>query len=198
MKLQLIVRTLVHSYGPTVLKRCLWNTEFANGRWDCLEATLGDCVYHYIEKYVRGGSILDLGCGSGSTGNEIDVKAYTHYTGVDISDVAIGKAREQSWKNNRLEKNCYSQGEIFTYVPSQLYDVILFRDSIYYVGERKIVKMLNRYSRYLTNNGVFIVRMWNGVERFRLFVEAIESNFFTLEKYVSRHPDAVVIVFRKV
>jgi SAM-dependent methyltransferase len=58
------------------MKRRLWNREFANGRWNFIENTSGDLIYGYIEKYCRGGSILDLGCGSGNTDCELDGDRY--------------------------------------------------------------------------------------------------------------------------
>src|SRR5262249_14350925 len=163
------------AYGPPCLKRRLWNHEFSSGQWDCLDSTPGDCVYPFTEKYVNGGSILDLGCGSGSTGNELDATKYQDYTGIDLSNVAIEKARRKTEENKRGEKNRYHQSDIFTYVPTKQYDVILFRDSIYYVDRAKIVGMLNRYAQYLKKEGTFLVRMWNGAERFRPIVDAIES-----------------------
>ncbi len=58
-----------------------------------------------------------------------------------------------------MERNRYVQSEMFSYVPTQQYDVILFRDSIYHVSRGKIKAMLARYSKYLKEGGIFIVRM---------------------------------------
>ncbi len=190
-----VLRGLLQAYGTEKIKGYLWNIEFSRGRWDGLDKTPSDCVYQYIEKYADIGSILDLGCGSGSTGNELDATTYEHYTGVDISDVAIAKARKRSEENRRADKNRYFQSDIFSYVPTRQYDVILFRDSIYYVPSRKIKGMLDRYSKYLKRGGVFIVRMWNGNDKYRPIADTIESNFEVVERYLSDQPKAVVIVF---
>src|SRR5262245_18919549 len=95
-KVRNIVRGFLQAYGTTKVKRHLWNTEFSRGRWDCLDRTPCDCIYPYIEKYANNGSILDLGCGSGSTGSELDAIIYRYFIGVDISDVAIEKARRRA------------------------------------------------------------------------------------------------------
>src|SRR5882672_10957138 len=157
-KIRNILRALLQGYGTESLKRRLWNVEFARGRWDCLDRTPGDCVYPYVEKYAKKGSILDLGCGSGSTGNELDPTTYQDYTGVDISDVAIEKAKKKTEENSRGDRNGYFQSDLFSYVPTTRYDVILFRDSIYYVPLRNVIPMLSRYSNHLKESGVFIVR----------------------------------------
>jgi SAM-dependent methyltransferase len=193
-KVRNVLRGVLQAYGPQNIKRRLWNTEFAGGRWDCLESTPGDCVYEYVERYANNGRILDLGCGSGSTGNELALNAYREYVGVDISDVAIAKAILRTDQNGRAGKNSYMQSDIFSYVPSGRFDVILFRDSIYYIPRPKIVGMLRRYARYLTGKGVFIVRLWDGGDDNRL-VDVIESSFETVEKHAAESK-AVVLVCR--
>ena len=191
-----VVRARLQSYGTKAIKRSLWNREFAGGRWDCLESTPGDYVYAFVEKYASQGSILDLGCGSGSTGTELDVQAYQHYTGVDISDVAIDKARRRSEGSGRGDRNRYVQSDIVEYVPSQSFDVILFRDSIYYVAPRAIHSMLDRYASYLTPRGVFIVRIAGRPDRFRHELDVIDGKFDVVERRLYDDPEAIVTVFR--
>jgi len=187
----------LQAYGTPSIKKFLWNVQFSGGKWNCLNTTSGDCVYAYVEKYARDGRILDLGCGSGNTGNELEAKAYRHYTGVDISDVAIETARRRTGENRRANKNIYFQSDLLTYAPTQPHDVILFRDSLYYAPMAMIGPMLERYSRYLKERGVFIVRLWGwGGSKQDTIVAIIERNFEIVEKHVSQEPKAVVIVFR--
>ena len=94
-----------------------------------------------------------------------------------------------------MDKNRFFQSDVSSYVPSQQFDVILFRDSIYYVTRPNIRPTLERYSKYLKPSGVFIVRMDGGNKRGSI-VDIIESNFNLLEKRVHEQPDAVVLVFR--
>jgi len=189
------LRALLQAYGTRRIKKRLWDGEFAQGRWDCLDRTPDDCVYRYLERYARNGSILDLGCGSGSTGNELDTARYDHYVGVDISGVAIAKAEERTAENGRTDSNRYRQSDIFSYVPDRQFDVILFRDSIYYVPHRQINAMLQRYAQYLEEGAVFIVRMADG-DKYRDIVETIETHFAIVDRHVADDPKAVVLVFR--
>ena len=190
------LRGLLQAYGPEHIKRRLWNSEFSGGRWNCLDETSGDCVYPYVETYANHGSILDLGCGSGSTGNELAAGACRQYMGVDISEVAIEKARRRTEENRRADSHRYESADIFSYVPSQTFDVILFRDSIYYVPHGKIVRMLERYALYLRPGGVFIIRMSNGTGKYQAIVESLETRFDVVEKHVSDRPPAIVLIFR--
>ncbi len=189
-------RRMLQTYATKGVKRILWNTEFSGVRWACLDNTSGDCVYHYIQKYANQGSILDLGCGSGNTGVELDSSAYQDYTGVDISDVAIRRAKAKTEEHGRKGKNQYVQDEILSYVPSQQFDVILLRDSIYYLPTSKVKAMLSRYGRYLKENGVFIVRLWSVRGRYRVIEELIRKDFRVIDRTVSDRVDGVVMVFQ--
>jgi SAM-dependent methyltransferase len=192
-----VLRGLLQGYASANVKRALWNNEFTSGRWDCLQSTPGDCVYSYTEKYVNNGSILDLGCGSGNTGNELDVTKYQCYTGVDISDAALEKARLRSRDNLRADKNHYFQSDILNYVPSQDYNVILFRDSIYYIPPRQIRGMLDRYAKCLSEGGVFIVRICDVSGKYRAIVDIIERHFQIVEKRLFEDSRTLVIAFRQ-
>jgi len=189
-------RDLLQTHGSSGTKQKLWDEEFANGRWNCLDTTTNDCVYPRIESASRGGSILDLGCGSGSTANELDESSYRDYTGVDISEVALDKARRRTEENGRGEKCRFIQGDVMTYTPDKQFDVVLFRDSIYYIKRPRIKATLMRYAHWLKDSGVFIVRIWDGRGKLRQFIEILESHFDIVEGYRHEESDAVVLVFK--
>jgi SAM-dependent methyltransferase len=195
-KVRNVTRALVQTYGPESAKRRLWNGEFAEGRWNCLDDTAGDFLYEHIHRAAYGGSILDLGCGSGSTGTELDPAAYGSYVGVDISDVAIEKARRRSDAAGRRFKNRYLQSDIGSYVPDRQFDVILFRDSIYYLPAQQVIPTLRRYASYLEPQGVFIVRMFDTRGKYAALVRTIETHCTILERHVSPHSGALILICR--
>ena len=39
------------SYGPSGVKRLLWDAEFSGGKWNFIDNTAGDCVYPHIERH---------------------------------------------------------------------------------------------------------------------------------------------------
>jgi SAM-dependent methyltransferase len=155
-KVKNFIRKLKQKWGSPNTKRRLWNQEYSNGKFNRTENTGGKWTYELIEKYSNNGNILDLGCGSGNTGNELEVSKYHHYTGVDISDVAILNAIQLSQRMNRTEKNHYCQSDISSYVPRCRYNVIIFRDSIYYIPRLQLRGVLEHYSNFLNDKGVFI------------------------------------------
>jgi SAM-dependent methyltransferase len=194
-KVENALRGLLQRYGTEPIKRRLWNRQYAQGRWKCLDTMATDCVYPHLEGHARNGSILDLGCGPGAVRNELKAEAYCTYTGVDICDLAVEKARSRTVANRRADKNVYFQSDIFSYVPQQQYDVIFFGDSIYYFPHQQIAEMLERYSNYLKPNGVFIVRSWLLKDRHRTIIHNIESAFDVVEKRLYHNAALCVIVF---
>src|ERR1700722_13338141 len=142
-------RIFLLSYGPTSVKRVFWDKEFAGGKWNFIDNTVGDCVYGPLERYAAKGDILDLGCGPGNTANELSVSAYSTYVGMDISEEALIKARTRTKECGRTDKNRFERGDFLSYVPPQKFDVILFRESMYHVPLGKVKKTLDRFSEYL-------------------------------------------------
>ena len=56
---------------------------------------------------------------------------------------------------------------------------------------------LDRYSQYLTANGVFVVTLSrDSTRRFREIVGWIETNYRVVEKYSAETADALVVIFR--
>jgi len=194
-KVRNAVRGGKQRWGTAAMKRSLWNDEFSSGYWESLENTADDMVYSYIKKYCGTGSILDLGCGSGNTGCELDATSYRTYTGVDISDVALQKAGRRSELNNRREKNSYVLSDIASYIPDTDYDVILFRESIYYIPAHKIKPTLERYSRHLKQNGVLIVK-WHDEKVAETLTPLLQENFRIIERSPPNNAGSLVIIFR--
>lgn len=176
-------------YAATDTKKRLWDREYASGKWACLENPSGGALSGFVEKYAGQGTILDLGCGPGTTAVELAGNGYASYTGVDISEVAIQKARERSAD----KRNEYRVSDIFDYVPERTCDVIVFGDSIYYVAEWRIASMLDRYSGYLNPSGVFIA--WIRGPKPAIHA-TIEKRFHVVEKHWYGDSQVSVLVFR--
>ncbi len=121
------------------------------------------------------------------------------YVGVDISENALEKGRRRSASGGRGEKNTFEQGDFLTYVPSQQFDVILFRESMYHVPLGKIKTLLDRYAQYLRQGGVFVVRMnatGGKLGRPKAMVSVMATEFDVLERKEHGPGGPTVIVFR--
>lgn len=199
------VRGFLLSYGPSTIKKRFWDKEYSEEKWAFAYNTVGDCVYSHLEKHIANGSILDIGCGSGNTATEM-APTYRSYLGVDISEAALAKARKRSEECGRGNKNAFEYGDFLTYVPAGEYDVILFRESMYHVPLGKVKATLDRYSVYLKDGGVFVVRLFassseraDGKDKHRpaAMLSIMESEFDVLEKERYEVPGRpTVVVFR--
>jgi SAM-dependent methyltransferase len=195
------MRGALASYGPSNIKKTIWDREYYSGKWNFNDDTADDCLYPYLEEYARNGSILDLGCGSGNTANELASSAYGSYLGVDISDTALDKARKRSEANGRAVKNSFLRADFLKYVPDQRFDVILLRESLYHVPLGSVKATLDRYSKHLEQAGVFVVRIAtkeNGQIKSRpaAMLRVIESGFDVLKRGQYGESGATVVVFR--
>ncbi len=200
------VRGFLLSYGPSTIKKRFWDKEYSEEKWAFAYNTVGDCVYPHLERYSANGTILDIGCGSGNTATEMAETSYRSYLGVDISEAALAKARKRSADCGRQNKNSFECGDFLTYVPTGQYDVILFRESMYHVPLGKVKEILDRYSVYLKEGGVFVVRLFassgdrpDGKDKQRpaAMLRIMEAEFEELEKARYDVPGRpTVMVFR--
>lgn len=195
-QVQNILRASLQKYGSEAAKRRLWNSEYATGRWNCLDNSSDQNASRLIEKYARSGGILDLGCGTGTIGIAISRAAYGFYTGLDVSDVAIEKAKQRAEESGRGDCNEYFRSDILSYEPTRRYDVILYGDSIYYIPEGKIPSMLERYSAFLAEDGVFVARLFEASGKRLEIIDMIQSRFHVLESYLDQQTLAYLVVFQ--
>ena len=106
---------------------------------------------------------------------------------MDVSTTAIQEAKERRNSPEFQFVSC----DIETYIPPERhYNVIAFKDSIYYVPFYRLKKVLGRYRGYLYDDGVFIVRIADG-RRYENIVKLIESSFHVLENF--RYPGSAIV-----
>jgi len=181
--------------GPSFLRARIWDKEFNSGQWDYLDSTKDDYIYGYLQNYAAGGKILDMGCGSGNTGTELPYDSYSTYDGIDISTSAVRRAEKRSEMQGRQQKNRYFIGDILTFTPDEMYDVILFRESMHYFSTRKVVKILGQYKKHLTDTGVFVVRLCDRL-RYWEILSVIRKRFRVLGEHPHPTTNAIIVIFR--
>ncbi len=181
-----IIAAFVKRWGSPRARQSVWNSEYQTGKWtydrNGQNNEAQEPIYKFLHKYGESGSILDLGCGSGMTALEMK-NTFRCYTGVDVSDVAIEKARSAiSDEPDRTKKVQFFVSDISTFVPNGRFSVILFRESIYYVPQLRIKGMLARYCSHLLPEGVFLVRICDR-DRFRKIIDLLETELQVIETY---------------
>jgi SAM-dependent methyltransferase len=185
---------MLKRWGPERVRNKLWNAEFSAGQYAHIESTGEDYIYGVLERYLNGGSILDLGCGSGNTGVELSRSAYSNYVGIDVSSIAVEMARRRSNEAGRAS-NTYAVADIGAYVPTNIFDVILFRESLYYIPIGRVPSVLSRYASFLKKNGVFVVRIWDQ-NKHRELVDTVSNGSCVVERVPHDLSAALVLVLR--
>jgi len=187
--------------GSEAAKRRVWNAEYNKGEWDYLDADTAkpdenrDPIYRYLNKYCVDTSVLDLGCGAGTTAL-LMTDAYREYVGVDISTVAVEKARARLAQNpQRAGKVTFFASDILSFVPGRKFSTILFRESLPYFPVKQIVDLMRRYSDYLAADGVFIIRIYDK-RAYREIVETLEKQLDVVEKYEPEGTLNIMAVYR--
>src|SRR5437870_5493416 len=132
----------------SMVGRVKWNIQYLFGYWKYIDNPPEPDLANAINSNSRSGSILDLGCG---TGNTVAVLAdYTYYEGVDLSAVAISKAR----KRYANTKTTFVVANIIDFQPQSQFDVIVLSEVIYYIKLADVGNFLRRYKRSLKDGGV--------------------------------------------
>ena len=134
-----------------------FDREYAAGRWKYLaglsEAPRYGVISAYCAEMCSGGGLLDLGCGEGILARWLHANSINRYFGVDFSAAAIDRARA-----NFSDQHVFAVGDVASYAPQSLYDVIVFNEVLYYFERPQDI--LGRYGQYLRPGGHFIISLW--------------------------------------
>ena len=109
--------------------------------WHISRARFRDKVLRRcLKRFVRNKSVLELGCGEGHLTQAVFYKARS-VTGVDISDVAIGRAKSLNLANARFEN------ADLLHTAFNGYDVIAAIECIHYLSHRDQGAFLEKVAR---------------------------------------------------
>lgn len=194
-----ILRAVLKRWGASAVKRKIWDDEYAAGKWKAIDPQdrreRRDIVYGPVEFHARGGDVLDLGCGTGSTAVEME-DVYHSYLGVDISPVAIHRAEQLIRQDHeKAASTAFVAADIASFLTDRRFDVILYRECLYYFSLAQIKLILARHARYLRPGGVFIVRLHDR-QHFQKIVSYISRTYPVIEQLVPSSESTIVLVFR--
>ena len=195
-----ILNAVLKRWGAASTKRRIWDAEYKSGKWHHLDPNdraeaQRDLIYKALERYSEAASILDLGCGTASTAVELRAE-YASYLGVDISEIAIEQATKVIKQDlQRSLKARFEVSDILRFGPEGTFNVILFRECLYYFPRYEVKTMLEHYSRFLAPGGVFIVR-FHDRRKYESLVSLIEREYEVAERLAPASATEVVLVFR--
>lgn len=126
-------------------------------------------------------TILEIGCGTGESVEYLKDKRVKHYTGIDISEAAIVKARSRHHENN------------ISFLKMDMSKPLLFKDasfdevfSIYGIGwSKNIQKTLSEIYRVLKPGGIFTFSWDHYLAR---VIEERDGKIFFQNSYNTERP----------
>jgi 2-polyprenyl-3-methyl-5-hydroxy-6-metoxy-1,4-benzoquinol methylase len=151
-------------YEPMSQGKELLDAQYARAEWDYLRSIGETPRFGIVSSYCRvlasGGSVLEIGCGDGILLEQLDRSRYSHFTGVDISSVAIDRAAAL-----QDERAVFVCADAETYVPDRSFDVVVFNEVLEYFNDPLALVM--RYEPFVNPGGHFIVSMFAGINTVR-------------------------------
>lgn len=138
-----------------------WEHQFAAGKWDRLQenqpntAELARLISEFAQ--AKGGPIrvLDVGCGNGGLARLLVGRSDIAYTGIDISEAALGTARAAA------------PGFSFIAVDAEqpppdmgTYDVLVFNEVLYYMNPDRVLPRYRIHAAPDARVFVSVIRFW--------------------------------------
>jgi 2-polyprenyl-3-methyl-5-hydroxy-6-metoxy-1,4-benzoquinol methylase len=156
--------------------QALLDAQYAASEWDYLRSITEAPRFGVVSSYCRllapRGALLEIGCGEGFLLEHLDRSSFAHFTGVDISSVAIERARALE-----DERTTFHRAEAETYEAERTYNVIVFNEVLEYFDDP--LALVRRYEAYLEPQGHFVVSMFAGTvtARTRYIWRRLESRY---------------------
>lgn len=174
--------------GEAIRKKC-FDEKYLSGDWNFADNP-DSALAVVVEKYAARGHILILGCGSAAVVGGLSRDSFQTILGIDISPEAINRASRQKSEAVRFEV-----GDIAKYKCGRKYDVILFSESINYVGSLRRKRLLKYLAENLTGQGKIIVTIAQS-ERYANILKMIRQNFEVAEDSNFKDSQRRLLVFR--
>src|SRR5580704_15021259 len=113
------IHYLATRFGPARLRGMAFDEKYKRGDWNFSED--GAEMPLVVSKYLHGGDLLMLGCGSATLLGQFEPGAFRSVLGLDLSEEAIRQAREI-----KRENISFQVADMVTFPCPRPYDVILF------------------------------------------------------------------------
>jgi 2-polyprenyl-3-methyl-5-hydroxy-6-metoxy-1,4-benzoquinol methylase len=132
-----------------------WEQEYESGSWEFLngrgEAPRYAVVADQIQTHPGRISLMDVGCGEGVILRYLDLNKIRRYVGLDLAQTPLDRIVP------RRSQDRYICSSLEDYSPDEKWDVILFGEVLYYVGDP--VDQLRKFEASLNDDGFFVVSM---------------------------------------
>lgn len=153
----------------------IWEKFYSNTPLDKIpwQKAKADYLIEIIEKEkVRPGLTLVLGCGTGINSVYLAKRGFD-VTGIDISETAIGYARENAKKENVNIDFIVADATDLSFLKDKEFDFILDWANLHGIDEEKRDQYIDQIVGHCKTGGKFVLRCFSKYELDKDFVDAI-------------------------
>jgi SAM-dependent methyltransferase len=162
-----------------------WEALYRRGAWRFLaqldELSRYSVICGYINYLAPRSAILDIGCGEGVLLDRLGPDGYGRYVGLDLSEAAISRLRSRQNQATR-----FLRADAETYIPDEIFDVIVFNESLYYLHDPLAVA--ERYAGSLKPYGIMVVSLFQGSARARAIRALLQRRLALIDETHIKHP----------
>ena len=154
-----------------------WEEQYSGGNWEKLDSDAERERYvliaELIAKWCPGGSVLDVGCGTGTLYPHVYKRGCKNYRGMDLCEAAIQRAAE------RFPQATFTALDAETFSPSGVFDAIVFNEVLCYF--RRPLETAHNFDGSLSNDGIVIVSLCDYRGGFPAIWESIGKDYVLLD-----------------
>jgi 2-polyprenyl-3-methyl-5-hydroxy-6-metoxy-1,4-benzoquinol methylase len=183
------IHYFVTRFGPAWLRGLAFDEKYQRGDWN-FKGESSNELPSVVQKYLRGGDLLILGCGGASILDSFEPAAFSSVLGLDLSTEAVRLASRFARENI-----LFQVGDMVGFQCPRDYDVILFSESLYYVPSSRQEEVLRRLAGNLKAEGALVVTLAQA-RRYHAIIELIRRCFQVVEDRKFSNSERHLIVFR--
>jgi SAM-dependent methyltransferase len=167
-----------------------WDAQYSRGGWaflsDLSELAHYAVIVGYADHLRPRGSVLDVGCGAGTLHERFRSVGYSHYTGVDISEVAVADLRARvSLDPTAAGTTDFVAADADEFTPRRTYDLVIFNESLTYFPDPAAT--FRRYLGFLRPGGVAIVSCHVQSPRAQAILRGLLAEHHVLDEALVEH-----------
>jgi cyclopropane fatty-acyl-phospholipid synthase-like methyltransferase len=145
-------------------ERNSWNKQYESGVWSSGQRS--PQTVSLMAELCRGGKLIEFGCGEGELPHLLPAGSFSDYLGMDISDVAVGRAQARAAQAG-LRNARFQQADMAKWEGASAVTAILAEECLYYLTPEQIEVFLSRACASLVPDGRIVIVVHSAVKHAR-------------------------------
>lgn len=136
------------------LEKLSWNLQYEAGLWS--KGQRSSITIDLVKNLCRGGHIVEFGCGEGDLIHLLPTGSYSYYTGIDISQIAIERAKLKASKCG-IKNYDFVNDNMAMWPGGKNISLILVEECIYYLKAEAMEEFIGRCLESINDDGAILI-----------------------------------------